>query len=98
MRVAIPHAIDRDEAKRRFEERIHEVVDHIPGGNATIATSWPDTYLMDMVLHVLGQEIHGHLDIQPAEVIIVFDLPPGLGFVERMVSGMIRDKGTKLLA
>lgn len=98
MRVPIPHSLPRDEAKRRFEASMHEVVEKIPGGGAKIETSWPDDYLMDMVLQVLGQTIHGHLDIQESEAIIVFDLPPGLGFVEGMVGKVVREKGIKLLA
>lgn len=97
MRIAIPHSLPREEVKSRFDARMHEIAEHVPGG-AEVHTSWPDDYLMDLVVTAMGQQLHGHLDIKESEVVIVIDLPPALSFVEGLIGPAIEKKGQKLLA
>lgn len=97
MRVSIPHSLPREEVKSRFDARLHEIADHLPGG-AEFETSWADDYLMDMVVRTMRQELHGHLDIKDSEVVIVIDLPPALSFVEGMLAPALQKKGAKLLS
>ena len=96
MRLSIPHNLEREAAKDRLGSRMHEIADHLPGG-AEVDISWPDEYLMDMVVRTMRQELHGHVDIKDSEGVIVIDLPPALSFVEGMLGPILQKKGTKLL-
>lgn len=97
MRIAIPHGLGRDEARRRMAARTHEIAGFIPGGMADVQTDWPSEDHMDMRIAAMGQQIGGSIEIADTEVILSIDLPPALGFVEPMIRGAIESKGRKLL-
>lgn len=97
MEVAIPHALDKAEVRRRLKANSHEIADHIPGGMADVATEWPSEDRMAMTITAIGQTIAGHIDIEDGRVVLVFDLPPALGFLQPMIEGAVRQQGDKLL-
>lgn len=97
MRVAIPHAIGKDEARRRISSRSHEIADFIPGGIAQVSTGWPSEDRMTLNVGAMGQSITGAVDIEDSQVVFTVDLPPALSFVEPMIQGAISAKGRKLL-
>ncbi len=98
MRFAIPHSLDKDEVRRRFHARSHEIADQIPGGMAQVSTSWPSDDRMQLDVTALGQTLRGHIDIAESEVVFEFDLPPALSFVEPMIRKAVEAKGQKLLS
>ena len=98
MRFAIPHTLEKDEVRRRFHARSHEIAGHIPGGVADVTTSWPSEDRMNLDIAALGQKLHGRIDIEASEVVFEFDLPPALGFIEPMIRKAIEAKGQKLLS
>lgn len=97
MRVAIPHTLDKDEVRRRLRTRTGEIGSFIPGGFADVETTWPSEDRMTMAIRAMGQHMGAHVEIEERQVVFQVDLPPALAFVEPMVAGAIRDKGTKLL-
>jgi hypothetical protein len=97
MRVALPHRHSKDEVRRRLRARSGEIAQFVPGGFADVQTAWPSEDRMSMVVRAMGQQLNAHVDIEESQVVFVVDLPPALGFVEPIVAGAIRDKGTKLL-
>lgn len=97
MRVPIPHALPREEVRRRLSSRSHEIANFIPGGMADVATAWPDADTMKLAVRALGQGIEGRVLIEERQVVFEIDLPPALGFVEPIVAGAIRQQGAKLL-
>lgn len=97
MRVVIPHQLDRAEVRRRLRERSHEIADFIPGGMAQVSTDWPNEDLMTLAVAAMGQSITGRIEVGEHEAVIDLTLPPALSFVEPMIEGTIRSKGTKLL-
>lgn len=97
MRVPIPHALPREEVRRRLSSRSHEIANFIPGGMADVATAWPDADTMTLAVRALGQGIEGRVLIEERQVVFEIDLPPALGFVEPIVAGAIRQQGAKLL-
>lgn len=97
MRVAIPHSLGREEARRRLQSRIHELADHLPG-MATVDVSWPSEDRMTLAVGAMGQSMAGTIEIEDAQVVFDIALPPALSFVEPMVEKAIRSKGEKLLA
>ena len=97
MQVAIPHDLDREEVRRRFRDNSHRIGDAIPGGMATVETSWPNEDRMDMAIEAMGQTMSGHIDIEDGQVVFHMTLPAALGFLTPMIEGAIRKQGQTLL-
>ena len=97
MRVAIPHNLDRDEVRRRMQSRSHEIADFIPGGMAEATTDWPSADRMTITVTAMGKDMGGTVDIEEAQVVLDFNLPPALSFMEPIIEGAIRKQGQKLL-
>ena len=97
MRVAIPHNLDRDEVRRRMQSRSHEIADFIPGGMADVTTDWPSADRMTITVTAMGKDMGGTVDIEEAQVVLDFNLPPALSFMEPIIEGAIRKQGQKLL-
>ena len=98
MRVAIAHNLPREEVRRRIHERSGELTDFVPGGLATVETSWPTDDRMDLSIIAMGQTVTGAVSVEDTEMVVEFDLPPQLGFFGSMIEQKIREKGQKLLA
>ena len=98
MRVALPHDLDKATLRERLRSRSHEIADHIPGGMAEVATSWPSEDRMDMVVRALGQDLHGAVELEDDQVVFTVVLPPALGFVEPIVEKAIKAGGQKMIA
>ncbi|BBC71883.1 conserved hypothetical protein [Altererythrobacter sp. B11] len=98
MEVALPHGLGKAEVRRRLHANSHEIADHIPGGFADVATSWPSEDRMAMTINAMGQTIAGHVDVEDSRVLMVFDLPPALGFLKPLIEAAVRQQGDKLLA
>ena len=97
MRVPIPHALPREEVRRRLSSRSHEIANFIPGGMAQVDTAWPDENTMTLAVRAMGQGIDGRVLIEEHQVVFGVNLPPALAFVEPAVAGAIRQQGTRLL-
>lgn len=97
MRVPIPHGLSKEEVRHRLSSRSHEIGDFIPGGMAQVTTAWPNEDMMTLDVRAMGQGIAGRVLIEERQVVFEVDLPPALAFVEPMIAGAIRQKGTKLL-
>ncbi len=98
MEVAIPHALGREEARRRLQANSHTMADALPGGMAQVNWRWPTEDRMEMAINAMGQTLAGHIDVGDTQVVLSIDLPPALGFIEPIVEGAIRQQGQKLLA
>ena len=96
MRLAIPHKLDRDEARRRIKGSAHEIVDFLPD-RADVQTSWPSENRMELNVSAMGQSITGDIDIEDGQVVFTINLPGMLSFVEPMIQKAISAKGQKLL-
>ena len=97
MRVAIPHQLGKEEARRRLKSRSHEIADHLPGGMADVTTGWPSDDRMTMRIAALGQALDGAVEIEESQVVFEFALPASLSFIEPAVEGAIQKSGQKLL-
>ena len=97
MRVAIPHNLGREEARRRLKTRGHEMAEQIPSGLAKVTTGWPNDDQMTITVEAMGQAMGGLVDIEDSQVVFEVELPGALSFVEPLMAGAIRDKGQKLL-
>jgi len=96
VRIAVPHAIGKDEARRRVRERSGEIANFIPGF-ASVKTAWSGDDRMDLTVGAMGQELTGTIEIGDTEVAFTVELPAALTFVEPMIRSQIEAKGRKLL-
>lgn len=97
MRVALPHSLPREELRRRFHSRSGELASLFPAGMAQVTQTWRDEDHLDMAITAMGQQVTGEVELLESSVVITVNLPPALGFVERMVESAVREKGQKLL-
>lgn len=97
MRIAIPHSIGKDEARRRVRERSGEIANFIPGF-ASVATNWLDDDRMNLTVGAMEQELSGAIEVGEREVAFTVDLPAALSFVEPMIRSQIEAKARKLLS
>lgn len=97
MRIAIPHSIGKDEARRRIRERSGEIANFVPGF-ASVSTNWQSEDKMDLTVGAMGQEMTGAIEVGESEVAFTVELPAALSFVEPMIRGQIEAKGRKLLS
>jgi len=98
MRVAIPHQLGKEEARRRLKSRGHEAADLVPGGLASVTTAWPSEDRMSITVGAMGQEILGMVDIEDSQVVFEIELPGMLSFMEPAMSGAIKSQADRLLA
>ncbi len=97
MRLAFPHALGRDEARRRVQARQGEIADFLPS-MASVTTSWPSEDRMELSVAVMGKAIAGAIEISDSELAFEFDLPPALAFIAPMIRAAIEPKAKNLLA
>jgi len=97
MRVPVPHKLSKEEVRERLRSRSHEIADRLPGG-AKVDTQWPSDDRMNMAIAVMGQQLHGAIEIGESEVVIELDLPAALSFLEPVIGGAVKDQGQKLLS
>ena len=96
MRIAVPHTLGKDEARRRLRERSHELSDHLPAF-ATSSQTWRDEDTLALSIGAMGQNIDGDVKVEDAALVFELTLPPMLSFIEPMVEKTIRSNGEKLL-
>lgn len=97
MRIAIPHSIGKDEARRRIRERSGEIANFVPGF-ASVSTAWQGEDRMNLTVGAMGQEMTGAIEVGESEVAFSVELPAALSFIEPMIRGQIEAKGRKLLS
>ncbi|ABD27392.1 hypothetical protein Saro_2957 [Novosphingobium aromaticivorans DSM 12444] len=96
MRIAIPHSLDRDEARRRLRDKAAQAADKAEG-MATVTTAFADDDHMTMTVGAMGYTVDCAVELTESELVVEVDIPASLGFARRMIEGMIRDKSGKLL-
>jgi hypothetical protein len=101
--VSIPHALGKDEARRRIEEGFGKMRQQIAGGATggfAAMMSFQDRWEGDR-LHFegggLGQKVTGRLDVMADAVRVELDLPEILAALADKIAGRLKSEGQKLL-
>jgi Putative polyhydroxyalkanoic acid system protein (PHA_gran_rgn) len=97
MRIAIPHTLDREEARKRLHEKAAQAAEKADG-MASVATTFADDDHMVMSVSAMGYTLDCGVELGEKELVVEVDLPASLGFAKRMIEGMIREKSAKLLS
>jgi hypothetical protein len=97
--VNIPHALGKDEARRRIDEGFGRMRQQTVGGIGSMLT-FQDRWEGDR-LHFegggLGQKLTGRLDVMADSVRVELDLPEILAALADKIAGRLRTEGQKLL-
>ena len=97
--VNIPHALGKDEARRRIEEGFGRMRQQMTGGLGAMV-SFQERWEGDR-LHFegggLGQKMTGRLDVMADSVQIQLDLPEMLAAIADKIAGRLKTEGQKLL-
>ncbi len=94
--VDLPHNLGAEEARRRMQNGIGSLKDHIPGGSADVASSWQGDR-MNLSVRAMGQEVRAHIDVEEKLVRLELQLPPMLGFFGKQIEALIRHQGAAML-
>jgi len=93
--VDLPHNLGATEAKRRIENGIGRLTDHLPSG-AAVEKAWGGNRLT-LKVTALGQDVSAGIDVQERIVRVEVILPGMLSFFGNQVEGLLRRHGTDLL-
>ena len=97
--VSIPHALGKDEARRRIEQGFGRLRQQMTSGIGAMM-SFQERWEGDR-LHFegggLGQKMTGRLDIRDDAVDIQLDLPEILAAIAEKIAGRLKTEGQKLL-
>jgi hypothetical protein len=94
--VDLPHNLGAQEAKRRLQEGMGKLKDHIPGGAAEVVSSWSGDRL-SLEVKAMGQEVRANVDVEEKKVRLEVALPPMLSFLARPIEALLRKQGSELL-
>ncbi|WP_165356432.1 polyhydroxyalkanoic acid system family protein [Sphingosinicella sp. BN140058] len=93
--VDLPHALGAAEAKRRIQNGIGQLTDHLPSG-AQVEKNWVGDRL-NLNITALGQTVGASLDVQEKLVRVEVSLPGVLSFFGKQIEGLLRRHGNELL-
>jgi hypothetical protein len=77
--------------------RVGDLPRHIPGGIASVTSSWPTIDRMRVDVTAMGQVIPCTLDIEDDLVRASITLPGMLGLMARPIEALVRQRGKDLL-
>ncbi len=93
--IDLPHRLGAQEAKRRMQDGIHKLKEHIPGG-AQVQSSWSGDRL-DLRIGAMGQEVDARLDVEESRIHLEVQLPQMLSFLAGPIEAVLRRQGTEML-
>lgn len=91
----LPHSLGQAEARRRIENGVGSLRDHIPGA-AEVRSSWSGDQLALRIM-AMGQEVDARLDVRESLVHLEMLLPPALAFFARPIELALRRGGEAML-
>ena len=91
----LPHSLGQAEARRRIENGVGSLKDHIPGA-AEVRSSWSGDQL-GLQIMAMGQEVNARLDVRESVVHLEMLLPPALAFFARPIELALRRGGEAML-
>lgn len=95
--IDISHSLGREEAKRRMESRVGKLASHIPGGAATVTSSWPSADRMALTVSTMGVEVPCTIDAEDTRLRVTLHLPGMLSLMAGPISAVVRQQGEGLM-
>jgi putative polyhydroxyalkanoate system protein len=95
IKIDLPHGLGAQEAKRRMQDGIHKLKDHIPGG-AAVQSSWSGDR-MNLNVAAMGQTVDARLDVEESKIHLEVQLPPMLSFLSGPIEKVLRRQGAEMI-
>jgi hypothetical protein len=96
IRVETPHALGRDAAVRRLQDKSDEVYAQFGGHLDGLQQQWTD-HTLSFSFRVTGMGVHGTLTVEESSVAVSAHLPLPAMFFKSAIERRIREELTKLL-
>lgn len=93
--INLPHRLGAEEAKRRMQDGIGQLKDHVPGG-AQVQSRWEGDR-MYLSVGAMGQEVDGHIDVEDSKVRLEMMLPAMLQLFAGPIERALAKRGSVLL-
>jgi putative polyhydroxyalkanoate system protein len=95
--VSIPHQLSREEARRRVEELVADLLRDYGGMATRVQQSWSgDTLNFDV--GAMGMSVSGHVDVEDQLVRLEAAIPFALAMLAGNMREKIEQEGRKLLS
>jgi len=94
--IDMPHRLGVQEAKRRLQNGLGKLSDHVPGGQAEVTSRW-EADRLHLHVRAMGQSVGGHLDVRDDHVHVELMLPPLLAMMAGPIEKFLRAKGQQML-
>ena len=91
----LPHSLGQAEARRRIDNGVGSLKDHIPGA-AEVRSSWTGDRL-GLQIMAMGQEVSARIDVRESVVHLEMLLPPALAFFAKPIEAALSRGGTAML-
>jgi hypothetical protein len=95
--IDIPHGLGRDETKRRMGARVGKIAKYIPGGAATVTSSWPSEYRLAVTVSTFGQDIPCTIDAEDTLMRVTLHLPGIVKLMAGPISTAVRRQGERMV-
>jgi len=96
MDISIPHSLGREEAKRRVEQGLPKLEQHLPGGGA-LRAEWPSDFALNLTISAMGQTIPVQLAIMDTTVDGSVTVPTFLKMMSGQIAEFVKTSATKML-
>jgi hypothetical protein len=85
--VKVPHALERDEVRRRLDEAVVKARDAYADQVRDLEATWESEDRLRVLLTVMGIEVESEVEILVQELVVRLELPA----MAALFSGRIRD-------
>lgn len=93
----IPHALGRDEARRRVEAGLPRLAQHIPGGG-TVDADWTGKDTLALAIVAMGQKVAVDMTVGEANVGGTVKVPMMLAMMSGPITDFVKTSAEKMLA
>jgi len=93
--VDIPHKLGAEEAKRRMQNGMGRLADHLPAG-AKVTTGWTGDR-MNLGVQMMNQNVTATLDVEEQLVRVEVRVPAALSMFAKPIAALLKSKAGKML-
>jgi Putative polyhydroxyalkanoic acid system protein (PHA_gran_rgn) len=93
----IPHALGKDEARRRIAAGLPKLAQHIPGGG-TVEADWTGADTLALAIVAMGQKVAVDMTVGAADVGGTVKVPMMLAMMSGPITEFVKTSAEKMLA
>lgn len=98
LEVRVPHALDRDEVRRRLDAAVSRAREEYAEKVGGIDAAWHGEDKLSVALTVMGMDIDGEVELYEAELVVRVEVPGMAGLFAGRIKDGIQERLGGLLA